>query len=456
MGFFGSKEEFPGKGSFPHGIHPPDNKFYSAGAEVEVLPNPGKVVLPLLQHIGAPCEPVVKPKQMVTCGEMVGKGQAFVSAALHSPVAGKVKKNTVVTLANGRHLPAIEIKTDGDQVDPEDLWKEMTDTDWSLSTIPDYAPDEISKLIHAAGIVGLGGAAFPTHVKVMPSDKQLIDTLLVNGCECEPYLTCDYRIMKEAPHAIVAGALLAGRAVSAKEIFICVEDNKPEAIEALESATQNTVVQVAVVKTKYPQGSEKQLVKAVLDLEVPLGGLPSAVGVAMSNVGTMAAVARAVIKKGPLTHRVVSVTGGGIANPKNLFVPIGITMGELIDYCGGLTRDAARIIAGGPMMGFAFSDLNTPVTKGTSGITILTHAEAARGEETSCVRCGRCVDACPMNLVPTKLAMAARYQNPELARQYNINACFECGSCTYVCPASIKLVQLIRTGKAQVAAAMKK
>lgn len=455
MGLFSSKE-YPGKGSFPHGIHPPGNKFYSAAEKVEVIPVPEKVVLPLLQHIGAPCEPIVKPRQKVTCGEMVGEGQSFVSASLHSPVTGVVKKIGMVTLPNGRHLPAIEIKTEGEQKLCTVMWDEITATDWPLSTISDYQPEEIARQIHAAGIVGLGGAAFPTHVKVVPNERRLIDSLLVNGCECEPYLTCDYRLMLEAPQAIVAGALLSGRAVSAKEIFICIEDNKPEAIEALKLATQNTVVQVAVVQTKYPQGSEKQLVKAVLDLDVPLGGLPSDVGVAMSNVGTMVAVARAVIKGGPLTHRVVSVTGGGVVNPKNLFVPIGISMGELIEYCGGLKEDAERIIAGGPMMGFAFSDLTTPVTKGTSGITILSRAETEKGEETACIRCGRCVDACPMNLVPTRLAMAARYKDTALARRYNINACFECGSCTYVCPANIKLVQLIRTGKAQVAATKKR
>ncbi len=455
MGLFSSKE-YPGRGSFPHGIHPPGNKFYSAEAQVEVVPVPDKVVLPLLQHIGAPCEPVVKPRQKVVCGEMVGEGQSFVSASLHSPVEGVVKKIGMATLPSGRRLPTIEIKTEGEQKPCSILWDELTSPDWSLSTIPDFPPDEISRLIHAAGIVGLGGAAFPTHVKVMPNERRLIDTLLVNGCECEPYLTCDYRLMREAPHAIVAGSLLAGRAVSAKEIYICIEDNKPEAIEALKLATRNTVVEVAVVRTKYPQGSEKQLVRAVLDLDVPLGGLPSDVGVAMSNVGTMAAVARAVLKGAPLTHRVISVTGGGVVTPKNLFVPIGISTGELIDYCGGLTFDAERVIAGGPMMGFAFSDLTTPVTKGTSGITILSHAEIAKGEETACVRCGRCVDACPMKLVPTRLAMAARYKDTALARRYNINACFECGSCTYVCPANIKLVQLIRTGKAQVAATKKR
>ncbi|MGD9732101.1 MAG: electron transport complex subunit RsxC [Desulfamplus sp.] len=455
MGFFRSRE-FPGKGSFPHGIHPPGNKFYSAGVEVEVIPTPEKVVIPLLQNVGAPCEPVVKPKQAVSWGEMIGEGQAFISANLHSPLAGKVKKLTVATLVNGRHLPAIEIQADGEQPDPASIWNEMKKRDWSFSDVSNYAPDVISKMIHESGIVGLGGAAFPTHVKVMPNEKRIIDSFLVNGCECEPYLTCDYRMMREAPEAIVTGALLAGRAVSAKEIFICIEDNKPEAIEAINKATANTSVKVAVVKTKYPQGSEKQLIKAVLNINVPLGGLPADVGVAMSNVGTMAAVAMGVMRKVPLTHRVVSVTGGGIANPKNLFVPIGISMGELIDYCGGLTKDAARVIAGGPMMGFSFSDMTTPVTKGTSGITVLTHEDTIRGEETSCVRCGRCVDACPMNLVPTRLAMAARYNNPALARKYKINACFECGSCTYVCPANIKLVQLIRTGKAQVAASMKK
>ncbi|MBF0302286.1 MAG: electron transport complex subunit RsxC [Desulfamplus sp.] len=454
--FFFRSREFPGKGSFPHGIHPPSNKFYSAGAEVEVVSAPKKVVLPLLQHIGSPCEPLVKPKQVVSCGEMIGEGQAFISASLHSPVTGKVKKISVVTLPNGRHLPAIEIQTDGEQIDPDYLWKEITETDWHFSAVTDYSPDEIVKMIHASGIVGLGGAAFPTHVKVTPNEKRLIDTLLVNGCECEPYLTCDDRLMREAPHSIVTGSLLAGRALSAKEIFICIEDNKPEAIDAIKKAAKNTVIKIAVVKTKYPQGSEKQLVKAVVDLDVPLGGLPADVGIAMSNVGTMAAVAMGVIKKMPLTHRVVSVTGGGIVNPKNLFVPIGISMGEIIDYCGGLKKDAVRIIAGGPMMGFAFSDMNTPVTKGTSGVTVLTHEETLTGEETSCVRCGRCVDACPMKLVPTRLAMAARYNNPSLARRYHINACFECGSCTYVCPANIKLVQLIRTGKAQVAASMKK
>lgn len=451
MGLFRFKG-FPGKGTFPHGIHPPDNKFYSADKAIEVMPTPEKVVLPLLQNIGAPCEPVVKAKQQVAAGELVGKGKAFVSAALHTPLAGKVLKPATVTLPSGRHMKAIQIKADADQNPGQRVWEKLTAADWPTDCISIYEPATISKVIHDSGIVGLGGAAFPTHVKVMPDDNKLIDTLMINGCECEPFLTPDYRMMMEATGAIVTGALLAGRAISAKEIIICVEDNKPLAIEKLRRITAQTVIKVAVVQTKYPQGSEKQLIKSVLDLDVPLGGLPSDVGVAMSNVGTIAAIGMAVIKEEPLTHRTISVSGGGIANPKNLFVPIGISIGEVIEYCGGLTKDAARMVAGGPMMGFSFSDMTTPVTKGTSGITVLTHEEVERESETACVRCGRCVNACPMNLVPTKIAMASRYKDPALAVKYNINACFECGSCTYVCPANIKLVQLIRTGKQQVAA----
>lgn len=449
-------KDFPGKGSFPHGIHPPDNKALSSGAAIEVVPPPDRVVLPLLQNIGAPCEPIVKAKQEVAWGETVGVGKAFVSANLHSPVNGVVEKIGVCTLPNGRHLPAIFIKAKGDQIAGQALYNDVLGGSWPKDCPAIYYPSTIAKHIHEAGIVGLGGAAFPTHVKVRPDDTKMIDTLMVNGCECEPYLTTDYRLMVEAPGPIISGALYGARAVSAKEVIICIEDNKPEAIAKLRAAAEGTVIKIAVLKTKYPQGSEKQLIKAVLDLEVPLGGLPADVGVAMSNVATIAAVARAVIREKQLTHRVISVTGRGIANPKNLLVPIGISMREVIEYCGGLTRDAARIVAGGPMMGFSFSNLDTPVTKGTSGVTILTQGDIRKERETNCVRCGRCVDVCPMQLVPTRLAMASRHGNLALAHQYNIMACFECGSCTYICPAHIKLVQLIRMGKAMVVASRKK
>ena len=446
---------FPGSGSFEHGVHPPQRKELAADAPIEIVPTPEKVVLPLLQHIGRPCTPVVKPKQAVVFGEMVGKGDAFVSASLHAPLSGNVQKMEVTTLANGRHLQAIVIRKEGAQLEGQELWDKLFGGIWPQKAYQSMAPEKINAAINDAGIVGMGGAAFPTHVKIIPSDKKPIHTLIVNGCECEPYLTTDYRLMVEAPDATVAGALLAMRSVGAQRAYIGIENNKLEAVASLRRVAAGAGVHIAVLKTKYPQGSEKHLIKAVLNREVPLGGLPSDIGVAMTNVATMASVARGVMRSIPLTHRVISVTGGGIVRPKNLLVPIGISMGALIDYCGGLRKTAARIIAGGPMMGFAFSNPNTPVTKGTSGITVLTHEEISRVEKSVCVRCGRCVDVCPMKIVPTKVAMASRFKKLNLARKYNIMACFECGSCAYVCPAGLPLVQQIRTGKALIAAESK-
>ncbi|MBC2709937.1 MAG: electron transport complex subunit RsxC [Desulfosarcina sp.] len=445
-------EGYAGSGTFAHGVHPPDNKALSKDAAIRVLPTPEIVVLSLHQNIGGPCDPMVKPRQTVQWGELIGKGSTFVSTTLHASVPGIVQRPVRVTLANGRHMDTLPIKTEGELPLGQDLWDEIFGGDWPTTGLNAYEPAQISRDINDAGLVGLGGAAFPTHVKITPGDKKPIHTLIVNGCECEPYLTSDYRLMVEAPAPIITGALLAGRSVGAKRIVIGVEDNKMPAIAALKKATDGTGIQIAVVKTKYPQGSEKHLIQAVIKRQVPLGGLPSDVGVAMSNVGTMAAVARAVIHKKPLTHRVISITGGGIVNPSNVLAPIGVSFGALIDFCGGLAPDAARMVAGGPMMGFAFTNPNTPVTKGTGGLTVMTRDEVKAGEETACVRCGKCVDVCPMNLVPTKIAMASRHQDIALSRRYNIMACFECGSCAYTCPAHIPLVQLIRSGKARVAA----
>ncbi len=447
---------FPGPGTFAHGVHPPQQKELSADAAIEIVPVPEKVILPLLQHVGGPCTPLVKPRQKVAFGEMIGKGDALVSASLHASVGGVVQKMAVTTLPNGRHLQAIVIRSEGDQLTGQDLWDRLFAGPWPEKAYQSLDPAQITAAIHEAGIVGLGGAAFPTHVKIMPSDKKPIHTLIVNGCECEPYLTTDYRVMVEAADAVVAGTLLAARAVGAARAYIGIENNKLEAVDALRRRAAGAGVKLAVVRTKYPQGSEKHLIKAVLNREVPLGGLPADVGVVMTNVATVTAVARSVMRGIPLTHRVISVTGAGIVHPKNLLVPIGIPMAEVIDYCGGLRKTAARMIAGGPMMGFSFTNLQTPVTKGTSGITILTREEIRRVDQRSCIRCGRCVDACPMKLVPTKLAAASRFKDLNLARRYNIMACFECGSCAYVCPAGLQLVQHIRMGKTLLAAEMKK
>ena len=443
-------------GTFAHGVHPPEHKHFSEEMSIEVMPTPAKVILPLLQHVGAPSVPVVKAKDAVALGDLISKGGGFVSAPLHAPIAGKVLKMAVSTLPNARHVQVIPIKADGEQLEGRALFDDVLGGEWSYEGIDQRDPQEITDAIAAGGIVGLGGAAFPTHVKYTRNDEKPVDTVLINGCECEPFLTPDYRVMLEAPRAIVAGALLVGRAAGAKTIIIGVENNKPQAVEVLRKAAAGTGIQIAVVKTKYPQGSEKQLITAVLKRETPLGGLPLDVGVAVSNVGTAAAIARAVLRGKPLTHRVVSVTGAGIREPKNLLAPIGISYRELIDFCGGLNTNAARIVSGGPMMGFAFANLDAPITKGTSGVTVLTESDVRKAEETACIRCGRCVDACPMGLVPTKIALASRAQDVDLAQRYHILGCFECGCCTFTCPASIPLVQLIRTGKAQVIASQRK
>ena len=448
--FFGSG------GTFPHGVHPPERKAFAENAAIEVMPPPEKVMIPLHQNVGAPSKPAVKAKAIVAFGDKIADAGAFVSAPIHSPIAGKAMKVGTTTLPNGRHVPAMPIKAEGDQLSGRELWDEIFGGEWPRDGLEKYTDKEIIDAIQNAGVVGLGGATFPTHVKYVPNDEKPIDTVVINGCECEPYLTSDYRMMIEVPDPIITGALLLGQVTHARSIIIGVEDNKPKAVEVLQKAAAGTGIKIAVFKTKYPQGSEKQLILAATGREVPLGGLPLDVGVAVSNVSTAAVVARAVLRGKPLTHRVISVTGAGIRHPKNLLAPVGISMGEMIEYCGGLTRDAARIIAGGPMMGFAFSDMATPVTKGTSGITVLTHADLKREAETNCVRCGRCVDACPMHLVPSKLALASRKKDIDLAQMYNIMACFECGSCAYICPAQIPIVQLVRIGKAVVIGASKK
>ncbi|HUS46612.1 MAG TPA: electron transport complex subunit RsxC [Phycisphaerae bacterium] len=441
--------EASGKMTFARGVHPHDQKALSADQAVEVLPAPAAVAVPLLQHTGAPCEPTVKSKDAVALGQKIGDSKAFISAPVHASIAGAVQMLSVATLPNGRHVRTVPIKAAGEQIEGRALWEDVFGGDWPTSGLDAHEPKAIAEAVRAAGIVGLGGAAFPTHVKLTLNPSKPVDTLLVNGCECEPYLTADYRLMLEAPAPIVAGALLAARACGAGRIVLAIEDNKPAAIDEMRKAA-GAGVEVLAVRTKYPMGGERQLAVAAMGREVPTGGLPLDVGVVVINVGTAAAVARAVLRGKPLTHRVVTVTGRGIGQPKNLLAPVGVRYGELIDYCGGLTADAARVVAGGPMMGQAVPSLDTPITKGTSGVVVLTREDVRQADETQCVRCGRCVDVCPLGLVPTKMALAAKNADWELARRYYIMACCECGCCAYVCPARIPLVQLIRVGKAQL------
>jgi len=444
------------KATFPRGVHPADCKQPSAGAAVEVLPTPAEIRVALLQHLGAACRAVVKPRAEVAAGDVVGESDGFVSAPVHTGLNGTAARQSTVTLPNGRHVGVVPIRVSTDQpLSGRDLWNDIYGGRWPSEGLDRYRPDVIAAAARAAGLVGLGGAAFPTHVKLTRNDEKPIDTLLVNGCECEPYLTADYRLMVEAPDAVVCGALLARRATGASQVIICVEDNKPKAIETLQTTAAGTDVRVKTLQTKYPQGGEKQLVSAMLKRTVPGGGLPLDVGVVVVNVATAASLAGAVVRGRPLTHRIVSVSGAAVREPKNLLVPIGASYRALIDYCGGLAEDAVRIVAGGPMMGFTLGNLDVPVTKGTSGITVLSRAEVFSCEQTACVRCGRCVDVCPMRLVPTRLALAARIWskgtgNADLARPYHPTACMECGCCAYVCPAGLPLVQLIRLAKVMV------
>ena len=448
-------QTYPGPGTFPRGVHPPENKELAENGPIEVIPAPKAVAIPLVQHIGAPCQSLItKPKTEVTMGDPVGQAGGFVSSCVHASISGTAGKPCAVTLPTAMHVQAIPIQAaDQQPLDGEALLDEVLGGEWAAGDPSQYDPERIIEAVSAAGIVGHGGAAFPTHVKLVRNEARPVDTLVVNGCECEPYLTADYRLMLEFPQPIIAGAILAARACGAERIYVAIEDNKPQAIDRMRRAAAGAAgadIQIAVLKTKYPMGGERQTVRALLNLTVPTGGLPLDVGVVVVNVGTAAAVARAVLRGKPVTHRVVTVTGGGIAQPKNLLAPIGISYGRLIDYCGGMTAEAARVISGGPMMGFAVGDLTTPVTKGTSGVTVLTAADVERAAETACVRCGRCVDVCPLDLVPTKMAQAGEHADWDLARKYHLTACMECGCCGYVCPAGIPLVQLIRTGKARI------
>jgi len=441
-----------GKSSFPGGVHPPERKELTEKTPIEPGPAVKQVTVLLSQHIGAGCEPTVKKGDEVKTGQKIGDSAAFISAAVHSPVSGKVKEISLQPHAVlGRGL-GIVIDADTENSRPKQPNSNRFYKDFGADK---YSEQEIRDAVRGSGIVGMGGAGFPTSVKIEPDVKKPKEMMIINGCECEPYITCDYRLMLEWTDQVIAGAKLARKASGCQKVLIAIEDNKPEAIEVMADALrrdkQSDSMEVVCVRTKYPQGGERQLINSVLSKHVPTGGIPPMIGVVVLNVATVAAIAEAVVCGEPSTHRVVTVTGEAVDKPGNFYVPIGTRVGELIDFCGGVTEKAAKVVLGGPMMGIAIADLTTPVTKTTNSITILTKDQIGKAKfqkrTTPCICCGRCIEACPEHLNPTRIAHAVKYDLLDLAESYYMSACIECGCCSYVCPANIELAGLIKTGK---------
>lgn len=434
--------------TFPGGVHSHDNKEYSRGAAIEAMPIPGKVYVHLSQHIGAPAKAVVKVGEEVLAGQKIADAGGFVSIPMHAPISGKVTKIAEYPHPSGSSGTAIEITSDG-----EDKWIELKE-DESYSCL---SVDEMKKRISEAGICGMGGAGFPTHVKLSPPKDKPIDTVILNGVECEPYLTADYRLMLEKPDEILEGLKLIMKIVGAKQGIIGIEANKPDCIKLLRQKTaDDPSIRVDALKLKYPQGAEKQLIYACTKRKVPnKGGLPMAVGVVVQNVGTAIAIYEAVKMQKPLIERVITVSGKIVKNPCNLKARIGTPYGDLLEHCGGTTEEIGKIISGGPMMGFAISDLATPMTKGSSGLLLFNRKEAAKDVEHTCIRCGGCVEVCPMNLVPALIVNSVKYKDWDAVEKYGVMDCMKCGSCAFVCPAQIKLIQWIDIGKLEVGKRMR-
>lgn len=435
MGIFTKSKSFKG------GIHPGEHKDLTEHLVLEVMPNPKQVIIPLNQHLGKPAKPIVKKGDVVKAGSILAEADGFVSAVIHSPVSGKITKITKGATVTGTPKDAIVI--DCAETNEYEIMEAL---DFNIVNA-----EQIRERVKAAGIVGQGGASFPTFVKLSPPPDKKIDIVVLNGCECEPYLTRDFRLMVERTDDVLKGLTLFMRALGVSKGAVGIEDNKPEAIAVMKEAVKNYKnIEVEVVKTKYPQGAEKMLIKAVTGKEVPPGKLPMDVGVVIQNISTAVAVSEAVCNGMPLITASLTVSGKGIKNPKNLTVPVGTTLSDVLDYCGGVTEEAKKIVVGGPMMGVAQYDFSAPVMKATSGILGLTEKEINDHEETPCLRCGMCVGVCPLGLEPTRLAKLSQLNKLEEAENLGITVCMECGTCTFTCPANIPLVQWIRLGKQRV------
>lgn len=423
------------------GIHPPENKL-SKGKAIEVLPIPEKVVIPLAQHIGAPATAIVAKGDTVKVGQLIAKASGFISANIHSSVSGTVAKIDSFVDGNGYPKQAIFINVEGDE------WLEDIDRNDKLETSLEYTKEEIIKKVANAGIVGLGGATFPANVKLMPPPGSKAEVLIVNAVECEPYLTSDDSIMLERGEEIISGVAVVMKALDVKRAIIGVENNKPKAIKNLRKLAKRVKgIKIQALNVRYPQGGEKQLIKACIDKEVPSGALPIAVGAVIQNVGTILAIYEAVYKNKALFERVVTITGKSISKPGNYLCRIGTPIKNLIEIAGGLPDDTGKVVGGGPMMGKALSNVEAPLTKGSSGILIMPAKESTRGEEKDCIRCTKCINVCPMGLEPYLLMALAERNMIERLEKELVMDCIECGSCSFTCPANRSLLDYIRLGK---------
>lgn len=427
------------------GVHPPENKL-SANVPINPLGIPQQVSISLSQNLGAPSVPVVNKGDKVKVGTLIAKGEAFISANLHSSVSGTVLKIDNVPDASGYKIPAVVIKAEGDE------WEESIDRSNDLVEEIQPGPEEIVDKIKEMGIVGLGGAAFPTHIKYMVSGDRKIDTLVINGVECEPYLTSDHRLMLERADEILVGVRIMMKAAKVDRALFGIEANKPDAVKIMqEKAGPFPGIEVVPLKVKYPQGAEKQLVKALLDREVPGGKLPLDVNCIVNNVGTTLAIYEAVQKNKPLIERVVTITGKKLKNTGNFLVRIGTPAAMLLEALGeDMPEGTRKIISGGPMMGKVLNAMDTPVTKATSGVILVDKSEAYRRQPSNCIRCGKCIDACPMGLEPYLLEKLAEKENFAACEAEFIADCMECGSCSYTCPSARPLLDYIRHGKTNV------
>ena len=426
------------------GVHPAENKL-SAGKAIETLALPKQAVFPLSQHIGAPATAIVKKGDVVKVGTKIAEAGGFVSAAIFSSVSGKVNKVDAVIDASGYRKPAIFIDVDGDE------WEESIDRSSTLVKECTLTPEQIVAKVKDAGVVGMGGACFPTHVKLSPPPGCKAECVIINAVECEPYLTSDHSLMLEKGEQILVGVTILMKAVNVNKAVIGIENNKPDAIAHLQKLAVNYKgIEIMPLKVQYPQGGEKQLIDAVIRRQVKSGALPISAGAVVQNVGTAYAVYEAVQKNKPLFERVVTITGKAVANPSNFLVRMGTPISCLIEAAGGLPENTGKIIGGGPMMGKALISAEVPVCKGSSGVLLLTKEESVRKPIRDCIRCAKCVGVCPMGLNPTLLMNATEFQNWELAEKNYITDCIECGSCSYTCPANRPLLDQIRLGKGKV------